>query len=104
MAAVPSGDGASGNSGMVRHLGPFTQAGAAGSGVHQLGFDTVDAGTLAQSWRIEPEATAYIGLPPLPPATPFEQVQQAPGRPVPAAELHRALEAAERVHMADRTY
>jgi hypothetical protein len=72
--------------------------------IHQLGFDTVDAGTLAQSWRIEPEATAYIGLYLVDPATPFEQVMQAPGRPVPAAELHRALEAAERVHVADRVF
>ncbi|MFJ4790692.1 hypothetical protein [Streptomyces sp. NPDC088794] len=28
--------------------------------ISQLGFDTVDAGPLAESWRFEPETTAYV--------------------------------------------
>ncbi|MER8157707.1 NADPH-dependent F420 reductase [Streptomyces sp. NPDC094472] len=28
--------------------------------IDQLGFDTVDAGPLAESWRFEPETTAYV--------------------------------------------
>jgi hypothetical protein len=72
--------------------------------IGQLGFDTVDAGPLAQSWRIEPETTAYTRLYLADPATPSEQIMQAPARPVPAAELHRALEAVERLHVADRTF
>jgi 8-hydroxy-5-deazaflavin:NADPH oxidoreductase len=77
---------------------------AAAALIGQLGFDTVDAGPLAQSWRIEPETTAYTRLYLADPATPFEQVMQAPARPVPAGELHRALEAVERLHVADRTF
>ncbi|MEU4620468.1 NADPH-dependent F420 reductase [Actinoplanes sp. NPDC023801] len=77
---------------------------AASTLIHQLGYDTVDAGTLAQSWRIEPETTAYTRLYLADPATPGEQMMQAPARPVPAAELRRALETAERVHVADRAF
>jgi predicted dinucleotide-binding enzyme len=77
---------------------------AAATLIHQLGYDTVDAGTLAESWRVEPETTAYTRLYLADPATPGEQMMQAPARPVSATELRRALEAAERVHVADRTF
>ena len=30
--------------------------------IEQLGFDAVDAGALAESWRFEPEAGAYTRL------------------------------------------
>jgi 8-hydroxy-5-deazaflavin:NADPH oxidoreductase len=72
--------------------------------IGQLGYDTVDAGPLAQSWRIEPETTAYTRLYLADPATPGEQIMQAPARPVPAAELHRALDAVQRLHVADRAF
>jgi predicted dinucleotide-binding enzyme len=72
--------------------------------IHQLGFDTVDAGTLAQSWRIEPETTAYTRLYLADPTTPDEHILQAPGRPVPATDLRRALQAPERVRVADRVF
>ena len=36
--------------------------GRVGSVVHDFGFDTVDAGTLAQSWRFEPESGAYTPI------------------------------------------
>ncbi|WP_030439800.1 NADPH-dependent F420 reductase [Actinoplanes subtropicus] len=72
--------------------------------IDRLGFDTVDAGPLAQSWRFEPEAAAYTRLYLADPATPAEEMLQAPGRLVPAAELRRALQAARRVSVADRTF
>jgi predicted dinucleotide-binding enzyme len=72
--------------------------------IHRLGYDTVDAGPLAQSWRFEPETTAYTRLYLADAATPGEQMMQAPAAPVPATELRRALEAAERIHVADRAF
>ncbi|HST81071.1 MAG TPA: NADPH-dependent F420 reductase [Kineosporiaceae bacterium] len=72
--------------------------------IDQLGFDTVDAGSLAQSWHFEPDAAAYTRLYLADPATPDEQIMQAPSRPVPAAELRRALQVTERVRVGDRTF
>ncbi|MFD9392580.1 NADPH-dependent F420 reductase [Streptomyces sp. NPDC060000] len=70
--------------------------------INRLGFDTIDTGSLAQSWRFEPDATAYTRLYLADPSTPDTQIFTAPGRPVPAAELRTALQAAERVRVADR--
>ncbi|MEU4559478.1 NAD(P)-binding domain-containing protein [Actinoplanes sp. NPDC023936] len=77
---------------------------AAATLIDQLGYDTVDAGPLAQSWRFEPEAAAYTRLYLADPATPGEQMMQAPAGPVAAAGLRRALDAAERVHVAGRAF
>ena len=46
--------------------------------IDRLGFDTVDAGALAESWRFEPEAAAYTRLYLADPATPDAQMMQAP--------------------------
>jgi predicted dinucleotide-binding enzyme len=72
--------------------------------IDQLGFDTVDAGSLAQSWHFEPDAAAYTRLYLADPATPDERILQAPSRPVPAAELRAALQVTERVRVADRVF
>ncbi|GGG68875.1 NADP oxidoreductase [Kocuria dechangensis] len=72
--------------------------------IDRLGFDPVDTGTLAASWRFEPEATAYTRLYLADPATPAEQMLQAPAAPVTAATLTSALEGAERVRVAERTF
>jgi predicted dinucleotide-binding enzyme len=77
---------------------------AAATLIDQLGFDTVDTGPLTQSWRFEPEAAAYTRLYLADPATPDEQILQAPGRTVPAAELRHALQTAQRVSVADRAF
>jgi predicted dinucleotide-binding enzyme len=64
-----------------------------------LGFDTVDLGPLAESWRSEPNtplyAFPYVGPPPAGLAVPelVAWVQQAPGTPVSAAHVE-ALAAA----------
>jgi predicted dinucleotide-binding enzyme len=70
----------------------------------RLGFDTVDAGALSESWRFEPEAAAYTRLYLADPATPAEQMLEAASAPVTAATLASALEGAQRVRVAERTF
>jgi 8-hydroxy-5-deazaflavin:NADPH oxidoreductase len=72
--------------------------------IDRLGFDTVDAGPLEQSWRFEPETAAYAPLYLADPSTPGERILQAPAEPVTAATLHAALAEAERVPVAARTF
>jgi predicted dinucleotide-binding enzyme len=67
-----------------------------------LGFDTVDLGPLADSWRSEPNtplyAFPYVGQPPsgLAPAELVAWFQQAPGVPAPAARIKELAAAAVR--------
>ncbi|MGP4088138.1 MULTISPECIES: NADPH-dependent F420 reductase [Streptomyces] len=67
-----------------------------------LGFDSVDLGTLADSWRSEPNsplyAIPYVGQPPsgLTVREFVAWVQQAPGVPVPAARVGELAAAAVR--------
>ncbi|MHC5557865.1 NADPH-dependent F420 reductase [Kocuria sp. U4B] len=70
----------------------------------RLGFDTVDAGALSEGWRFEPEAAAYTRLYLADPATPAEQMLEAASAPVAAATLTSALEGAQRVRVAERTF
>ncbi|WP_328810361.1 NADPH-dependent F420 reductase [Rhodococcus sp. NBC_00294] len=72
--------------------------------VNALGFDTVDAGTLAESWSFEPESGAY---------TPIYAADQAalaadyladPGAPVPADRLRELLDASHRPDVAARQF
>jgi predicted dinucleotide-binding enzyme len=67
-----------------------------------LGFDTVDLGPLAESWRSEPNtplyAFPYVGSPPAGLAVPelVAWVQQAPGTPVSAARVEELAAATVR--------
>lgn len=67
-----------------------------------LGFDSVDLGTLAESWRSEPNtplyAFPYVGEPPSGLTVPelVAWVQSAPGVPVPAARVEVLAAAAVR--------
>lgn len=72
--------------------------------IEQLGFDTLDAGTLADSWRFEPEAAAYTRLYLADPSTPDERMLEAPAAPVPSERLSEALKRAEPVRVAARTF
>ncbi|XVQ16188.1 NAD(P)-binding domain-containing protein [Spirillospora sp. CA-255316] len=72
--------------------------------VDLLGFDPVDAGPLAESWRFEPEAAAYTRLYLADPDTPDEELMKAAGAPVPSAKLRAALASAERVRVAGRLF
>ncbi|NBM20320.1 NAD(P)-binding domain-containing protein [Streptomyces sp. GC420] len=58
-----------------------------------LGWDTVDAGPLADSWRFQPGTPAY-GLPYL--TRPDAALAEDPGAPAPAAKIREALDAAVR--------
>jgi 8-hydroxy-5-deazaflavin:NADPH oxidoreductase len=71
--------------------------------LHVLGFDAVDLGTLAESWRSEPNtplyAIPYVGQLPSDLATIQDLVawvQNAPGVPVPAAHVKDLAAAAVR--------
>jgi predicted dinucleotide-binding enzyme len=72
--------------------------------IEQLGFDTVDAGTLAESWRFEPETTAYTRLYVADPSTPDELLLESAAAPLPAERLSEALQRAEPVRVAARTF
>jgi predicted dinucleotide-binding enzyme len=72
--------------------------------IERLGFDTVDAGTLADSWRFEPESGAYTQIYLADPDVPVERILQAPAAPLPADKLRAALQASHRVKVADRTF
>ncbi|WP_255307953.1 NADPH-dependent F420 reductase [Streptomyces marincola] len=67
-----------------------------------LGFDSVDLGALADSWRSEPNtplyALPYVGQPPsgLAPREFVAWVQQAPGVPAPATRIEELAAAAVR--------
>ncbi|GAA2143271.1 NAD(P)-binding domain-containing protein [Kitasatospora kazusensis] len=58
-----------------------------------LGFDAVDVGALAESWRFQPDTPAY-GLPYL--KDPKTALNEDPGQPADAATVRRALAAATR--------
>jgi predicted dinucleotide-binding enzyme len=77
---------------------------AAADLIDRLGFDTVDAGPLADSWRFEPETAAYTRLYVADFALPDVEPHEAPGAPVPAAKLRSALAKAERVRVAERRF
>ncbi|MCG7206552.1 NADPH-dependent F420 reductase [Streptomyces arenae] len=70
--------------------------------IDRLGFDTVDIGTLEDSWRSEPTTPVYVapyqGTPPtgLGEAERFHWGLQAPGVPVPAATVLELVGMAER--------
>jgi 8-hydroxy-5-deazaflavin:NADPH oxidoreductase len=72
--------------------------------IDRLGFDTVDAGPLADSWRFEPESAAYTRLYLADPSTPDDQILRAPSAPRSSAELRHALRRAERVDVAARAF
>ena len=72
--------------------------------IDRLGFDTVDVGSLTDSWRIEPESAGYTRLYLADQATPDEQMMQAAAAPLSATALRTALTIAERVSVADRAF
>ncbi|MBD7956545.1 NADPH-dependent F420 reductase [Microbacterium sp. Sa4CUA7] len=69
-----------------------------------LGFDTIDAGTLAESWRFEPETPAYGTIYFSDPSLPQEQMADAGPAPTPVQDVQAALDAATRVDIAARRY
>ncbi|MFH8469020.1 NADPH-dependent F420 reductase [Streptomyces sp. NPDC017991] len=72
--------------------------------IHRLGYDTVDAGTLSESWRFEPESGAYTRIYLSDPNTAAENMLQAPATPLPAAALRTTLQTSKRAKVAERTF
>jgi len=72
--------------------------------IGRLGFDTVDAGTLADSWRSEPETPVYGRIYFSDPSLPEDQMADAAPAPTPASEIRQALDAATRVDIAARRF
>jgi predicted dinucleotide-binding enzyme len=72
--------------------------------VDRLGFDTVAAGELRESWRFEPDTVAYLRpyLATVP--TSPDQLPTIPGAPVAAATIRRLLDRAERTDQGARTF
>lgn len=72
--------------------------------VNDLGFDTVDAGSLAESWRFEPESGAYTAIY----AADLEGMTRDyladPGAPVTAERLRDVLAASHRPDVAARQF
>jgi len=62
-----------------------------------LGWDTVDAGSLAQSWRLQPGTPAFLAPYMADPDADFAtRLATDPGSPAPAEKIRAALDAASR--------
>ncbi|MFE9453903.1 hypothetical protein [Streptomyces sp. NPDC006739] len=70
----------------------------------RLGLDTVDAGTLDESWRFEPESGACTRIYLADRAVPAEHLLRSAAAPLPGDQLRAALTAARRVKVAERTF
>ena len=56
--------------------------------LHAIGYDTVDVGSLADSWKVEPGQPAY--------GPPYGSFEDPAGTHAPAAKVQEAVEAAKR--------
>lgn len=72
--------------------------------IERLGYDTVDAGTLAESWKFEPETPAYGLIYFADPNASEQQLMNTPPGPTPVDEVRSALDAATRVNVAERKF
>jgi predicted dinucleotide-binding enzyme len=68
-----------------------------------LGYDAVDIGALADSWRSEPNTPVHVqpyfrAQPPEPGDDPYRSFLNAPGVPVPASRVKELADAAVREH------
>ncbi|RPE84909.1 hypothetical protein EDF28_0851 [Curtobacterium sp. PhB137] len=72
--------------------------------VDALGFDPVDSGSLAESWRSEPESGAYTPIYAADPEGFARDHLADPGAPVSADQLRRLLVASQRPDVAAREF
>lgn len=70
----------------------------------RLGFDAVDAGTLSESWKFEPESAGYTRNYLANPRTPDDQLLSSEAGPASADQINAALASATRVKVADRAF
>jgi hypothetical protein len=72
--------------------------------VSTLGFDPVDAGSLAESWRFEPESGAYTTVYVADLDVFAENYLADAGAPLPADRLREILAASHRPDVASRAF
>lgn len=72
--------------------------------VNTLGFDTVDGGTLAESWRFEPESGAYTPIYAADPDRFTQDYLSDPGAPVTADRLRELLASSHRPDVKARQF
>ncbi|WP_193605371.1 NADPH-dependent F420 reductase [Nocardioides dongkuii] len=72
--------------------------------IDTLGFDPVDAGSLAESWRFEPESGAYTTIYVADPELFARDWLADPGAPLPAQRLRELLAASHRPDVAGRAF
>ena len=72
--------------------------------IELLGFDTVDAGTLSETWKFEPEAAGYTRIYLADQSTPNDQLLFSIPSPTPAVQVKSALDSSTRVNVAERAF
>ena len=72
--------------------------------IDQLGYDTVDGGTLAESWKFEPDSSGYTRIYCADPNVPDEKLMDAEPATTPADQVRSALDAATRINVAERRF
>ncbi|KXX59214.1 NADPH-dependent F420 reductase [Rhodococcus sp. LB1] len=72
--------------------------------IDRLGFDILDAGSVSETWRFEPESAAYTQIYLADPTVPLKTYTSAPAAPVSKDTLRAALASATPVDVAGRTY
>ena len=72
--------------------------------VDSFGFDPVDAGPLAESWRVEPESGAYTLIYAADPESFDSNFSADTGAPVPAPRLRELIDSSTRPAVAERQF
>ena len=72
--------------------------------IDALGYDTVDAGPLSETWRFEPESAGYTRIYLADPSTPDDRLLSSAPAPTPAEKVESLLASATRVNAADRVF
>ena len=72
--------------------------------IEHLGFDTLDAGTLAETWTFEPESAGYTRIYLADQSTPDDQLLSSIPAPTQAEQVKAALNSATRVNIAERVF
>ena len=72
--------------------------------ISRLGYDTVDAGKLTESWKFEPDTPAYGRIYFSDPNVSEQQMMNTPPGPTPVEDVRSALDAASRVNVAARKF
>ncbi|GAA3287637.1 NADPH-dependent F420 reductase [Arthrobacter citreus] len=72
--------------------------------IDALGYDVADAGTVAESWRFEPDSAGYTRLYLADASTPDDQLMSSVPGTTPKEKVRSALASATRVNVADRVF